>query len=359
MGALRRSLVPYLDEGGPEYRLVPFSRLREEIIRQVEAEADEAVGITKRLWELRAPIREALGVVRAPEVDPSSSLVAAVDAGVNGKDTALGFYPVVAAVGVVFRGGRRAGEPLAATFKMPRTYLEEEEAVKQGALMGFYLQFELARLLLAEGMDLVMLDGSLLLRRSRYSPRARRYGSSYLDLFEHANSSLVRLLEEARSSGVPVVGVVKRVRSSMAVRALGLSGLSDLALFQAVLDRGEYAGPFEMGRDADELVGWAVRLGLDPDGLAPRAFFLRVGRRTLRVEVPEYCLGEARWIMGLVLSLSRGDLPIPLAAADSLARVTNRDASLAYRRLVARVVRSLGPAGADALSLLTLQHGEV
>ncbi len=354
------TLEPYF-ERGPEYEVFRYSDLRERLRASQRLDSFVIEEKIARLLSARSAVRAALSPRKVPAANRNSTSVAAVDAGFNGRGMLIGYYPTILAVGALFRGTKRVDEPIAATARLPRDDLDEEEARKLASLIGFYLQFELGRMLLGSDPDVLVSDGSLMLRRSRYSPLGRAYGDPYLDAYREANVSLVRMLAEARDSGIPAVGLVKRVGSRAIGRALGIAGVPDSAAASLVLEPGEYLGPLELDREAEEVAGWAAEAGVDPDGLEPVAYFYRPGGGTaVRLDVPRYASASVERVVGILSALAApgSSLPLPLVAVDRLTRVTDREASEAYLRTVAGVLRRAGADALKFLAVLALRHGE-
>ena len=357
------SLEPYLDGARIEYRLIPYDRLRAELASQALEHVDDAFRLAATIERLRPPLRRALGVRMTRPTDPSSAKLGAVDAGANGRELVIGLYPVITAVGAAFEGPSVAVGPISATTKLPRLYGDEEEARKLATLVGYYLQFELALRLLHEARDGVLLDGPLLLRRNVYSPRGRHYGETYLETFWTAWRSLVRLLAEARDSDVPVVGVVKRVRSTILGRRVGLDGVGDSSLAALCMSPGEYTSPVPADSGWADLVGHLKEAGVDPDGLRPHVVLVRAGPggSHYRLDVPEYALDRVDDLVSTLYSLRAPPtgLPLPIVAVDRLTRVTHREALILHHRMFSSLASKLGAARAELLSLLALRHGEL
>jgi len=358
----RGPLEPYLGEAPLEYKLVPYDRLRAELAEQAVEHADETMRLAEKLRRLRAALRSSVGIQRVEPVDPSSSTFGAVDAGANSRDLLIGVYPIVTAVGATFRGSTMISGPRSATAKLPRLYGDEEEAKKLSTLVGYYLQFELARRILEESSDGILIDGPLVLRRSAYGPRGRHYGRTYLRAYWSAWRSLSLLLEEARERGVPVVGVVKRVRSTHVARMIGLDSTGDSALAALCLSPGEYTSPLPMESAWADLLGHLREADVDPSGLRPHSVIVRsgTGGQSYRLDVPEFALYRVHEVVSRLYSLRvpPAGFPVPIVAVDRLTRVTNREAALLHRRMFSTLASRLGTERVDILTLLALQHGE-
>jgi len=357
------SLEPYLDEARIDYRLVPYDKLRAELVSQAMEHADDAFRLAAALEKLKLPLRRALGVRRARPLDSSSARLGAVDAGANGRELVIGLYPVITAVGAVFDGPSVAVGPVSATTKLPRLYGDEEEARKLATLVGYYLQFELASKLLPDVGEGVLLDGPLLIRRSVYSPRGRHYTQTYLETYWSAWRSLARLLGEARDADIPVVGVVKRVRSTILSRRVGLDRVGDSSLAALCMSPGEYTSPVPANSGWAELVGHLREAGVTPRGLRPYVVLVKAGHggSHYRLDVPEYALDRIDGLVSALYSLRAPPtgLPLPIVAVDRLTRVTNREALILHHRMFSSLASKLGATRAELLSLLALRHGEL
>lgn len=298
-------------------------------------------------------LREVLPIMRL-EAEAASPNVAAVDSGSGGKDLLVGYQPISLAVGAVFIGGLRMSDPLLATLRPPSSCPDDEEGVKLSSLIGYYLMYNLASILLSKS-DLVLIDGPLYLPRSYYAPRGRSYSPSYLEVYEAALRSLSNLLREARLAGKHVVGVVKRVRSHYISTWLGMDSVPDSLLSSLLLSEGEALGPIPADGSWEEVAGF---LG-DARGLRLWVTFLRRGKSPVRLDLPEFSLDEARIIASQIYSLSEPStgLPLPIIAVDRLSKLTNRQTSLIYRMVLSEArARGLSP---ERLPLFSLQRGEI
>lgn len=332
----------------PEVR--PYSEYNEvlsEISRGLLSNITELIG---RAEAIAPKLRELLPLIQL-NAEATDSRVAAVDSGSSGKDLLVGYQPLSLAVGAVFSGGLRISDPLVATLRPPRSDLDEEEGVKLSSLMGYYLMYNLASILLAKS-DLVLIDGPLYLPRSYYAPRGRKYSSSYLEVYEAALRSLSGLLREAKLSGKHVIGVVKSIRSHYISSWLGSDSVSDSLLSFFLLREGEAIGPLPAGRGWEEV---APFLGETRD-FRPWVMFLRRGRAPIRIELAEYSLDVAYTLASQLYSFSEPStgLPIPIVAVDRLSKLTSKQASLVYRMVLSGAI-GLGP---EKFALFSLQRGE-
>jgi len=302
-------------------------------------------------------------VKRATSIDLNTIKSGAVDAGVSGKNLLVGFCPVIVAVGSVFKGVEMKGSPLAATTKLARIFRDEEEGRKLANLIGFYLQFELARRLVEEGVDILIIDGPLALSKVHYSTISRDFSKSFITTYQETLNSLLALLSESRDAGVLTVGIVKRVRSSIIPRLLSLDGkLNDSVIASISLSVKEYTKPLPLPRDWSDIPGEAQWRGFWGQGLKPRAVFVKGNvKRVYRLEIPEYALPKLDYVVGALTSLAdpKSGFPIPLSHVDRLARITEQTSNSAYLRLFKEVMLRLGPSAAQLLNIVTLQHGEV
>lgn len=358
----QRTLDPYLEPSKP-YDVVSYAEIQGSLRKMLIQNALNITEIAKAAESLVDTVRKVLQAKEAPLLNVDTIESGAVDAGVNGKNLLVGFCPVVVAVGSSFRGVSVRGSPIAATTKLARIYGDEEEGRKLANLVGFYLQFELGRRLVEEGVDLLIVDGPLTLSKSQYSTLSRKYSSSFIITYEETMRSLLSLLSESREAGVLTVGLVKRVRSSIIPRTLCLdSRLNDSVLASIALKPREYTKPLPLPRDWSDIPAEAQWRGFFGKGIKPVAVFVKGNsKRIYRLEVPEYALPKLDYIVGALTSLAdpRSGLPIPLSHVDRLARITEQTSNSAYLRLFREVVLRLGPSAAQLLSIVTLQHGEV
>ena len=357
------TLEPFLERSSRAYDLVSYSEIQGSLRKSLIRSASDIAEVAKVAESLISEVRTLLEVRKAPRIEVSTIKSGAVDAGVSGKNLLVGFCPVVVAVGSVFKGVEMKGSPLAATTKIARIFRDEEEGRKLANLIGFYLQFELARRLVEEGVDILIIDGPLAISKVHYSTISRDFSKSFITTYQEAMNSLLSLLSESRDAGVLTVGIVKRVRSSIIPRLLNIDGrLNDSVVASISLSVKEYTKPLPLPRDWSDIPGEAQWRGFWGHGLKPRAVFVKGNvRRVYRLEVPEYALPKLDYIVGALTSLAdpKSGFPIPLSHVDRLARITERTSNSAYLRLFKEVMLRLGPSAAQLLNIVTLQHGEV
>ncbi len=359
----QRTLEPYLEQRSRAYDLVSYSEIQVSLRKSFIDSALKIAEVAKVAESLIDNVRNFLEVRKALTMNVENIESGAVDAGVNGKNLLVGFYPIIVAVGSVFKGVSMKGSPIAATTKLAKIYRDEEEGRKLANLIGFYLQFELARRLIEEDIDIIIVDGPLALSKVHYSTFSRKYSKSFITIYEETLKSLLSLLSESREAGVITVGLVKRVRSSIIPRILKLDGrLNDSVVTSISLSAREYTKPLPLPRDWSDIPAeaqWRGMLGL---GLKPKAVFVKGNsKRVYRLEVPEYAISKLDYIVGVLTSLSdpKSGFPIPLSHVDRLARITEQTSRSAYLRLFREVMLRLGPTAAQLLNIVTLQHGEV
>jgi len=357
------TLEPFLERGSRAYDVVSYSELQGSLQRSLIRSATDIAEVARLAESMIGDVRTLLKVKKAPAVDINSVRSGAVDAGVSGKNLLVGFCPVIVAVGSVFKGVEMKGSPLAATTKLARIFRDEEEGRKLANLIGFYLQFELARRLVEEGVDILIIDGPLALSKIHYSTISRDFSKSFITTYQEALNSLLALLSESRDAGVLTVGIVKRVRSSIIPRLLSLDGkLNDSVIASISLSVKEYTKPLPLPRDWSDIPGEAQWRGFWGQGLKPRAVFVKGNvKRVYRLEIPEYALPKLDYVVGALTSLAdpKSGFPIPLSHVDRLARITEQTSNSAYLRLFKEVMLRLGPSAAQLLNIVTLQHGEV
>ncbi len=166
------------------------------------------------------------------------------------------------------------------------------------------------------------------------------------------------LLEDAKSLDIPVLGVVKRIRSSVLSRKLKLSGISDLAVSDAFLSRGEYTEPIKADWMWDDIVLWSRLVNVNPSGLEMYSSFAKLGRRPIRVDMPEYCIDRAGEILSHLANISTPDngVPLPITAVDRLSKVSDELYRMFYMRTMSKVARDLGDP--TVIPFLSPQYGE-
>ncbi|MCS7102532.1 MAG: DNA double-strand break repair nuclease NurA [Candidatus Korarchaeum sp.] len=334
----------------PEVR--PYSKYNDVLTELSRELLSNIIELIDRAEAAAPKLRDFLPIIPL-NAEATSSRVAAVDSGSSGKDLLVGYQPLSLAVGAVFNGGLRISEPLLATLRPPRSDLDEEEGVKLSSLIGYYLMYNLASILLSKS-DIVLIDGPLYLPKSYYAPRGRSYSSSYLEVYEAALRSLSNLLREAKLTGKHVVGVVKRVRSHYISSWLGAESLPDSLLSSLLLREGEALGPLPASGGWEEV---APFLG-DVRDFRPWAMFLRRGRSPIRIDLAEYSLDVAYALASQLYSFSEPStgLPLPIVAVDRLSKLTSKQASLVYRMLLSGAkARGLSP---ERFALFSLQRGE-
>ncbi|MGB9630677.1 MAG: DNA double-strand break repair nuclease NurA [Candidatus Methanodesulfokora sp.] len=350
----RASLESYLAEKEESIVMVPYSAIKKLIEENIERSSRMIKVSILKVASAKESLRRMAGIMKIIDVDSSNFRTVAVDAGYNGIETAAGFRPVVIAVAALFRGARKEAEPIAATMEIPDAYMDEEEGRRISSLVGFYLQFRLAREFLSS-VDAVLLDGPLNMGFSHFMRRFSREG---IKLAEMAGSELVMLLEDAKSLDIPVLGVVKRIRSSVLSRKLKLSGISDLAVSDAFLSRGEYTEPIKADWMWDDIVLWSRLVNVNPSGLEMYSSFAKLGRRPIRVDMPEYCIDRAGEILSHLANISTPDngVPLPITAVDRLSKVSDELYRMFYMRTMSKVARDLGDP--TVIPFLSPQYGE-
>ncbi len=340
----------YLTKLSP--RIIPYSKYNDVLDRLSKDLFSNIIELVERA-ELYIPkLREILPIT--PLTNELIGLrVAAVDAGSNGKDLIIGYQPISIAVGASFEDGVKIRDPLLATLKPPSSSLDDEEGVKLSSMIGYYLMYNLASILL-ERCDLILIDGPLFLPKSYYAPRGRSYSSSYLEVYEATLRSLSSLLKEAEASGKYVLGVVKRIRSHYISQWLGIDGLSDSLISSLLIKEGEALGPIPISGGWEEVASY---LG-NARKFRPWAIFLRRGRAPIRLDLPEYSVDKAYALASYIYSISEPStgLPMPILAVDRLSKVTDEQSSLIYR-MVLREARRRG-ISSEKLALFSIQRGE-
>ncbi len=336
---------------GLEPVIGPYERYHE-LLRGIASDlAKNLSDAMRRVDELAPKLRDVLPIFELRAEDASSVRIAAVDAGSNGKDLVLGYQPVSVAVGAVFTGTLKDGDPVVATVKPPKSYFDDEEGSKFSSLLGYYLMYRLGVALL-EKSDVLILDGPLFLPRNYYGPKGRAHTRAYYEVYDAALRSLGELLRTARSTGRKVVGVVKRIRSSYIYGWLGIGGYPDPMLASSLLREGEALGPIPINPRWEDVLTWLD----DTRPYRPWSVFFRRGSRPTRIDIPEYAIDDSEWLASVLYSVSEPvtGLPIPLIAVDRLSKLTDRQASLVYRMMLSE----MGCRDPDRVAMFSLQRGE-
>ncbi len=329
----------------------PYGRYHELLRRIASDLAKNLSEAIRRVDELAPKLRDVLPIFELRAEDASSVRIAAVDAGSNGKDLLLGYQPVSVAVGAVFAGTMKDGDPVVATVKPPKSYFDEEEGSKFSSLLGYYLMYRLGIALL-EKSDILILDGPLFLPRNYYGPKGRAHTRAYYEVYDAALRSLGELLRTARSTGRKIVGVVKRIRSSYISGWLGIGGYPDSMLASSLLREGEALGPIPINPRWEDVLAWLD----DTRPYRPWSVFFRRGSRPTRIDIPEYAVDDSELLTNILYSVSEPvtGLPIPLIAVDRLSKLTDRQASLIYRMMLSE----MGCRDPDRVAMFSLQRGE-
>ncbi|ACB07339.1 DNA double-strand break repair nuclease NurA [Candidatus Korarchaeum cryptofilum] len=334
-------------------RIIPYGKYNEVLEGLSRDLFSNIIELVERA-ELYIPkLREILPITQLNN-ELISLRVAAVDAGSNGKDLIIGYQPISIAVGAAFKDGIKICDPLLATLKPPSSSLDDEEGVKLSSIIGYYLMYNLASVLLDKS-DLILIDGPLFLPRSYYAPRGRSYSNSYLEVYEATLRTLSSLLREAEASGKYILGVVKRIRSHYISQWLGIDGLSDSLISSLSIKEGEALGPIPISGGWEEVASY---LG-DARSFRPWAIFLRRGRAPIRLDLPEYSVDKAYALASYIYSISEPStgLPMPILAVDRLSKVTDKQSSLIYR-MILREARKRG-INSEKLALFSIQRGEI
>ncbi len=327
-----------------------------ELLKELAAGIAENLSkLINRVGSLSTDLRKILPITSLKKVPTQGLRVSAVDAGSNGKDLILGYQPISIAVGATFLGVNKLGRPIIATIKPPKAYFDEEEGRKFSSLLGYYLMYRVA-LRLVEHSDILLLDGPLYLPRNYYGPGGRNHSPAYLEVYDRALQTLGSLLRLARVSGIPIVGVVKRVRSTYLATWLGLNRYPDSLLSMTLLGEGEAVGPVPIVSRWEDMVPWLDR----PSMYRPWALYIRRGAKPFRLDIPEYALEGSDELASVIYSLSEPStgLPIPVIAVDRLSKLTDRQASLIYRLMLRDLSSKIGIEGVDRTAIFSLQRGE-
>ncbi len=357
----RVTLERYLQKE-PPYRvyLSDFDQANKVVRLIVEDGKDRIERSLRDMTGLVSKLQGVLSVRKCAEVDSSHFCTVAVDSGYNGPESLLGYIPLVFGVSATFQGAKKLHKPMLAATLLPRSD-DPEEGRKMAGLVGFLLQFKLARKFLSS-VDAVLIDGPLNMSSTHFSPNSRRYGELYLKTLSDAGRELVLLLDEAREQDIPVVGIVKRVRSSLISRASGMPDgrhVPDAALMSRVLSRGEYTSPVPADWMWDQLVLWCRESGINPSGLKIHSSFAKFGVRSpVRLDLPEYAIPRLDEVVSHLNNLSTPDvgIPLPVMAVDRLSKMKDEFVKMIYRKILSEVVREVG----DPLLLNALgpQYGE-
>ncbi len=326
-----------------------------ELLRGIASDlADNLAEMIKKTENISPKLKQVLPIISLSDEASENVRIAAVDAGSNGKDLFLGYQPISLAVGSTFKGPKKIRSPLVAALKPPRSYFDDEEGSKFSSLLGYYLMYHVASILLDEA-DLVILDGPLYLPRNYYGPGGRAHSQAYFEVYDAALRSLGELLVNAHSSGKTVLGIVKRIRSTYISSWLGLSGTPDTLMASSILRDGEALGPIPISPKWEDILTWLK----DARAYRPWAMFIRRGSKPFRMDLPEYALDDSERIAGMLYKLSEpsSGLPIPLIAADRLSKLTDKQATLVYRLMVNEISSKLG-SSSDRTAMFSLQRGE-
>ncbi len=343
----RVTLERYLQKEQPyKVYLSDFEQVNKVVRLVVEDGKDRIERSLRDLRELISRLQDLLKIKRCAEVDSSHFCTAAVDSGFNGPESLLGYIPLVFGVSATFQGARKLHKPMIAATLLPRSD-DPEEGRKIAGLVGFLLQFKLARKFLSS-VDAVLIDGPLNMSSTHFSPNSRRYSRLYIKTFSDAGRELVLLLDEAREQDIPVVGVVKRVRSSMISRASGVPSerqIPDAALTSGMLYRGEFTSPFPADWMWDQLVLWCKESGVSPSELKIYSSFAKFGVRSpVRLDLPEYAIPHLNELISHLYNLSTPDvgIPLPVVAVDRLSKMKTEFVRMIYRRMLSELVREVG-----------------
>ncbi len=326
-----------------------------ELLRDVASDlADNLAEMIRKAEGISPKLKQVLPIVSLSGEEANNVRIAAVDAGSNGKDLFLGYQPISLAVGAAFKGPKKIRSPIVAALKPPKSYFDDEEGSKFSSLLGYYLMYHVASILLDEA-DLIILDGPLYLPRNYYGPGGRAHSQAYFEVYDAALRSLGELLVRARSSGKVVLGIVKRIRSAYISSWLGLSGIPDSLLASNILREGEALGPIPISPRWEDILTWLK----NARAYRPWAMFIRRGSKPFRMDLPEYALDDSERIARILYKLSEpsSGLPIPLIAVDRLSKLTDKQATLVYRLMIGKVSSKLG-SSSDRTAMFSLQRGE-
>ncbi len=349
-----RSKYRLSEEEGLDVVIARTDRLNEILAQIAKNHAKNLAELAKEVQEIKEELEALIPKLKLRKVDYSLVKVAATDAGANGKDLLFGYQPVTIAVGMKFVGSRKASPPTVATIKPLKGYFDDEEGAKYSTLVGYYLQYRLALNLLKD-VDVVLLDGPLYPPKNYYSPRGRAHSPAYHLVYEKTYKSLAELLRRGKEEDKPVIGVVKRVRSTSISSRLGLGRIPDNLLVNVLAEEGQAVGPVPLNSKWEDVLIW---LG-DNEGYDPWSIFVR-RRKPFRIDLPRYALPSAETIANLLYSTAdpRTGIPIQIVAVDRISKVTERHVSLLYKLMISELRKNMSPEEIEELAIFSLQRGE-
>lgn len=282
-------------------------------------------------------------------------LMACVDVGINGRELISGYIPVICGVAGLFQGSNLVSEPIAGILEGLGLWNQVSRPRLKASILGYHLQFEIgSRVLNLWRPDLLILDGPLVV------PSHLKLLGLREDM-ERLVGSLIGLLTEARRMEIPVIGFVKRSRSMLLSKKLGLR-LRDSALLSQVLEVGEFTKPVEISDIAHSRYRAYLKGDVEIlDGLY--CFYMKsVGGRVYRVEVSGWDHANIGGLASLLYHLAEPStgVPVPLMIVDDYSKVTDKVADSMLLGFISRVLRAVkdGELANDVLKLLVLQYGE-
>ncbi|MHA1710788.1 MAG: DNA double-strand break repair nuclease NurA [Candidatus Freyarchaeota archaeon] len=294
--------------------------------------------------------------------------VVASDAGNNGVDLRSAFAPLYASTAIAAEGWEIIDEPICKAGDS-QPWPDEFRAREREAVLAFKVQFEVtSTAVMRWEPKLVVVDGTLLLNPGLLP--AQESSQGYLEDFHQTIGSAVWLLRFCYENDIPIVGFVKRTRSSRICRRFGGSHMRDTAILDCILRLGQYTLP-ESKPMGGIIVNYykreARKMGSSVDTVKSitniYSMYIRTGLTTpYRLEVPEYCLDRMDEIGTVLFTTSEENgIPFAINEADNLTRITTNVSNIRTLMLYSKALDlvKMGEMEVEDLNLLALQHGEI
>ncbi len=323
-----------------------------ELFKQTAQDRKEAV----------AKFREKIPLPRAEQEEKlAAKTTIGTDAGNNGCDLRFAYLPLYGSVAVPIRNWNIFEDPLCVPGK-PEIWPDEPQPRRRESLLAFKVQFETtANAIDRWNPDYALFDGPLILN-SRF--RQWNVTKGYRKDFEDSLVATLRMLSLGYERDMPLIGFVKRTRSTHYCKQLGVRQIfRDTAFLSSILRLGEYTPAYKRrGPMANLYVDRAEKIGLPKKAAEIHSYYIRTATATpYRVELPVYCLDRTQELSSLLLTMAEENgIPYPIYEANQYTKVSGKTSNIRALMVLSKALDLVkrGELRGSDLDMLALQHGE-
>jgi hypothetical protein len=355
-----------------EFFLKAFSEQAEETLypdlytKLLDEGTDRVVELFKQTAQDRkkaaAKFREKIplqGAEQAEELAAKTTI--GTDAGNNGCDLRFAYLPLYGSVAVPIRNWSIFEDPLCVPGK-PEIWPDEPQPRRRESLLTFKVQFEATVNAIDRwNPDYVLFDGPLIL-----NSRFRQWNATkgYTKDFEESLVTALRMLSLSYERDIPLIGFVKRTRSTYYCKQLGVRQIfRDTAFLSPILRIGEYTPAYRRrGSMANLYVDRAEKIGLPQKAAEIHSYYVRTATAPpYRVELPAYCLDRIQELSCLLLTMAEENgIPYPIYEANQYTRMSRKTSNIRALMVLSKALDLVnkGELKGSDLDMLALQHGE-